>query len=337
MKKLLVLIILVTSCSHAIEIIQHYTLAQTEAGKKVIILTTNYGQNWLAKMHQDAIRYFLDYASIQGAELLIEGMSSIAKQSKNNSDTGLPLTESLILLAKKTRQINKLYISTPDCRTEYDAKVLLSFFPIFQLLEMGAPSLTAEMYNDLQQFYASNDSAMSIKEYLEHLENLRAVIVSKKERLGAALISDFLKNFDTTMSSLDDFLHTKIDDFSMSMSSFAIHLYKNKVSLKDISIVISLLTAPSLFAAQASFLSAIKESEETMDPTIVIITYPIAKQVIQHLEDIGFKSLLSVELVGTWGALDLWRLINLLYQSLGTKAQLEEQQSFLEQLKKIAA
>ncbi len=137
MKKLLAVILLAASIPvQAIEVLQHYTLAQNKEGKKVIILTTNYGQGWLAKMHKDAISYFLDYASIHGMELLVEGMGLAAKDAQRNSKTDLPITESLLLMAKKSKRFNKLYVSTPDCRTQEDAKVLLSFFPIVQVLEM---------------------------------------------------------------------------------------------------------------------------------------------------------------------------------------------------------
>lgn len=336
MKKLLALILLaITTTAHSIEILQHYTLAQNKEGKKVIILTTNYGQAWLAKMHKDAISYFLDYASIHGAELLVEGMGLAAKDAKRNSKNDMPITESHLLMAKKSKRFNKLYVSTPDCRTQEDAKVLMSFFPIVKVLEMaGDGAIREDVYQDLQKVLATNNSAITIEDYLMHLVDLRQVIEGKKRILGAELVETFLKNFDLMFGTLEGLLKEYTKDFGLLVSTLGLKMLKAKATLKEFHKITSLFTAPSMLAAQTCFLSAIKESDETMDPTMVVITFPIAMRVVPYLEAVGFKTVLNTEITGKKGALDLWGLINLLYQSLGSVKHIQEQQTFLEQLKK---
>ena len=335
MKKLLAVIIFATAFPmNASEILQNYTFAQNKEGKSVIVLTTNYGPGLLAKMHGDAIRYFLDYASIHGAELYVEGMGAVSKDSKRYDKNELPITESLILLAKKTKRFNKLYVSTPDCRTDQYAKVLMSFFPIVRLLEMsGLNTVSADLYQELQTVLATNNSAITIEDYLDHLKELRQVIEGKKRILGSELVNTFIENYDLMANALTKLLRSYTKDFGLLVSTLGLKMLKEKASLKEFQKIIALFTAPSTRAAQVCFLSAIKESEETMDPTIVVLTYPIAMRVLPYLAKVGFKTVLETEITSKTGALDLWGLIDLLYQSLGDVKRIEKQQAFLSQLK----
>jgi hypothetical protein len=319
---------------NAIEVLQQYTLSTKEDGKKVIILTTNYGPNWLAKMHKDALSYFLDYASVHGAELFIEGMGLVANDSKKYQQSNLPITENLLQQAKKSKQFNKLYISTPDCRSIKDAKVVLSFFPIIKALEMvEIEEMNVDLLEDIEKALATNNSAITVEDYMDHLQDLRHIIQSKKNVLGAEFIEMFIKNFDLMVNILGTFTKEYTQDKNVLVSTLGLKMLKSKTPLKELKKIISLFTAPSMLAAQVCFLAAIKESEETMDPTIVVITLPIAMRVIPYLPQLGFTIKLNMQIIDKKNSLDLWSLVNLLYQSLAGTQSINDQINFLEQIK----